>query len=67
MNKARDDHEMWLDSSPTERARLEKQYLLRDSKAVSDQYRCLRRDRTEEVALLFATCAKQGFANPSIG
>eukprot|EP00971_Amphidinium_carterae_P070996 1403781-Amphidinium_carterae.1 len=38
MNKARDEHEMWLDSSPTERARLEKQYLLGDSKAVSDPH-----------------------------
>eukprot|EP00971_Amphidinium_carterae_P109193 2162156-Amphidinium_carterae.1 len=36
MNKAHDDHEMWLDSSPTERARLEKQYILGDSKAVTD-------------------------------
>eukprot|EP00971_Amphidinium_carterae_P186670 3705562-Amphidinium_carterae.1 len=29
---------MWLDSSPTERARLQKQYLLGDSKAVSDPH-----------------------------
>eukprot|EP00971_Amphidinium_carterae_P146875 2910831-Amphidinium_carterae.1 len=38
MNKARDEHERWLDSSPTERAQLEKQYLLGDTKAVSDPH-----------------------------
>eukprot|EP00971_Amphidinium_carterae_P214071 4248424-Amphidinium_carterae.1 len=33
MDKARDEHELWLDSSPTERARMEKQYLLGETKA----------------------------------
>eukprot|EP00971_Amphidinium_carterae_P093355 1847319-Amphidinium_carterae.1 len=38
MDKARDEHELWLDSSPTERARMEKQYLLGETKAVSDPH-----------------------------
>eukprot|EP00971_Amphidinium_carterae_P285534 5669247-Amphidinium_carterae.1 len=38
MDKARDEHELWLDSSPTEKAQMEKQYLLGDTKAVSDPH-----------------------------
>eukprot|EP00971_Amphidinium_carterae_P231137 4586969-Amphidinium_carterae.1 len=38
MDKACDEHELWLDLLPTERARMEKQYLLEKTKAVSDPH-----------------------------
>eukprot|EP00971_Amphidinium_carterae_P130517 2585539-Amphidinium_carterae.1 len=38
INEARDEHELWLDLSPTKRAQLEKQYLLGDTKAVSNPH-----------------------------
>eukprot|EP00971_Amphidinium_carterae_P185050 3674608-Amphidinium_carterae.1 len=37
MDKACDEHELWLDLSPTERPRME-QYLLEETKAVSDPH-----------------------------